>query len=131
MLTKEEYPVLHLNEKSRQLLEENEQVFMKAAKERKVEKKEKKMRKSSEFTGEADPSLFAQLRELRLAIAKEERVPPYIVFSDKTLAHMCILRPKTKEEMLQVTGVGEKKYEKYGERFLALLAALEKGNEKS
>lgn len=131
LLTKEEYPVLHLNEKSRQLLEENEQVFMKAAKERKVEKKEKKMRKSSEFTGEADPSLFAQLRELRLAIAKEERVPPYIVFSDKTLAHMCILHPKTKEEMLQVTGVGEKKYEKYGERFLALLAALEKGNEKS
>ena len=131
LLTKEEYPVLHLNEKSRQLLEENEQVFMKAAKERKVEKKEKKMRKSSEFTGGADPSLFAQLRELRLAIAKEERVPPYIVFSDKTLAHMCILHPKTKEEMLQVTGVGEKKYEKYGERFLALLAALEKGNEKS
>ena len=130
LLTKEEYPVLHLTEKSRQLLEENEQVFMKAAKERKVEKKEKKMRKSSEFTGEADPSLFAQLRELRLALAKEERVPPYIVFSDKTLAHMCILHPKTKEEMLQVTGVGEKKYEKYGERFLALLAALEKGNEK-
>ena len=67
---------------------------MKAAKERKVEKKEKKVRKSSEVTREADPSLFAQLRELRLAIAKEERVPPYIVFSDKTLAHMCIYEDK-------------------------------------
>lgn len=48
------------------------------------------------------------------------KVPPYIVFSDKTLTHMCLVKPKNKEEMLTVTGVGEFKYEKYGERFLAL-----------
>ena len=40
-------------------------------------------------------------------------------FSDKTLAHMCIIKPVNKEEMLSVSGVGEFKYEKYGERFLA------------
>ena len=46
-------------------------------------------------------------------------MPPYIIFSDKTLTHMCMVRPRTKQEMLSVSGVGEHKYEKYGERFLA------------
>ena len=50
--------------------------------------------------------------------AKEEKVPPYIVFSDRTLVHMCLIKPKNKEEMLKVSGVGEYKFEKYGERFL-------------
>ena len=45
-------------------------------------------------------------------------MPPYIVFSDKTLTHMCILKPVTKAEMLEVSGVGAYKFEKYGERFL-------------
>jgi len=58
------------------------------------------------------------LRTLRLEIARVEKVPPYIVFSDKTLVHMCRVRPKTKEEMLSVSGVGEFKFAKYGERFL-------------
>lgn len=46
--------------------------------------------------------LFAQLRELRLELAKKEKVPPYIVFSDKTLAQMCLLKPRTKAKMLEV-----------------------------
>ena len=67
---------------------------------------------------EKEVGLFEKLRTLRLEIAREEKVPPYIVFSDKTLAHMCVVKPKTKEEMLGVSGVGEFKFEKYGERFL-------------
>ena len=54
-----------------------------------------------------------------MEIARMEKVPPYIIFSDKTLTHMCMVKPGTKEEMLSVSGVGEYKYEKYGERFLA------------
>ena len=45
-------------------------------------------------------------------------MPPYVVFSDKTLADMCARLPLTKEEMLRVSGVGEYKFEKYGERFI-------------
>ena len=71
-----------------------------------------------QFT-EREEALFEKLRTLRAEIAKEEKVPPYIVFSDKTLTHMCVVKPVTKEEMLKVTGVGEFKYTKYGERFLA------------
>ena len=87
-------------------------------------KEEKKTRKSklSGVSGaslsEADEALFEILRALRTEIAKEEKVPPYIVFSDKTLIHMCVVKPRTKTEMLSVSGVGEFKYEKYEERFL-------------
>ena len=65
-----------------------------------------------------DEILFEKLRELRMELAKEAKVPPYIVFSDKTLIHMCAVKPKTREEMLSVTGVGEFKYDKYGKQFL-------------
>ena len=61
---------------------------------------------------------FDHLRELRMKIAKEESVPPYVVFSDKTLVDMCVKLPMSRNEMLTVTGVGENKYEKYGEEFL-------------
>ena len=69
-----------------------------------------------------DQALFERLRVLRMEIAKEEKIPPYIVFSDKTLISMCQLRPKNLEELLEVSGVGVVKAEKYGERFLHLLA---------
>lgn len=45
-------------------------------------------------------------------------MPPYIVFSDKTLIDMCVKKPSDRASMLEVSGVGEAKYEKYGERFL-------------
>ena len=60
--------------------------------------------------------LFEQLRQLRTKIAGEEGLPPYIIFSDKTLVDMCIKVPVSKEEMLRVSGVGENK--QYGERFM-------------
>lgn len=66
--------------------------------------------------------LFDRLRALRTEIAREESMPPYIIFSDKTLVDMCVRAPLEKREMMQVTGVGENKYERYGERFLAAIA---------
>ncbi|MCM1087238.1 MAG: DNA helicase RecQ [Muribaculaceae bacterium] len=65
--------------------------------------------------------LFEQLRELRTDIAKEEQMPPYIIFADKTLVDMCVKCPFTKSEMLQVIGVGENKFTRYGERFLGVI----------
>ena len=67
---------------------------------------------------EEEEQLFEVLRRLRARIANAEGVPSYIVFSDKTLAHMCIVRPVNREQMLTVSGVGVFKYEKYGEQFL-------------
>ena len=126
-VTNDEYSIVKLTEKSKAVLADGGSVVMKMAKEQehtgkiKEEKKSKKS-KMSAVSGaglsEKDEELFETLRALRMEIAKEEKVPPYIVFSDKTLVHMCMVKPKTKEEMLSVSGVGEFKYEKYGERFL-------------
>ncbi len=67
---------------------------------------------------------FESFRSLRMKIATELDVPAYIVFSDKTLKDMAQKLPQTKIEMLEVNGIGEAKYKKYGEAFLALCQEL-------
>lgn len=133
-VTNDEYAIVKLSEKSKSVMDETEQVEMKMAKEEVRQPKEKsrkgKGRKglaadSSVTFTEAEERLFEKLRALRSEIAKQERVPPYIVFSDKTLAHMCAVKPKDKAEMLSVSGVGEFKYDKYGDRFLACVLGEE------
>lgn len=123
-VTNDTYAIVKLTAASEELLEENASVTMKMSKEQERPARAKKEKKGgrgpaadAELT-EADENLFERLRALRSEIAKEERVPPYMVFSDKTLTHMCILKPSSKEEMLNVSGVGEFKFEKYGRRFL-------------
>ena len=74
--------------------------------------------KKSDVLNSRGLDCFEALRALRTEIAKEETIPPYVVFSDKTLVDMCVKLPFSREEMLQVSGVGEYKYEKYGERFV-------------
>ncbi|MEA1785523.1 DNA helicase RecQ [Arenibacter sp. GZD96] len=70
----------------------------------------------------SEPSgLFQKLRQLRQRIAIEENVPAYIIFSDTTLKEMEKHLPKTEEEFLQLSGVGEAKNEKYGKQFLDLI----------
>lgn len=120
-LTDDKYPVLELTEKSEEILEGGT-IRMKTAKEqpKKIKEKKPKKRLLAE-EGEVDYDLFEKLRGLRMELAKKDRVPPYLVFTDKTLTQICQLHPKSKEEMLMVSGVGENKFRKYGEAFLALL----------
>ena len=68
-----------------------------------------------------DVEMYDRLRELRTEIATEKGIPPYIVFSDKTLKDLSSRQPQSKEEMLEVHGIGEVKFERYGEAFLKLL----------
>lgn len=128
-VTNDEYAVVKLTANSRKLIEAGEPLFMKMAKEQervpKADRKGRK-RKGSVSLDDRDESLFEKLRTLRMEIAREEKVPPYIVFSDKTLTHMCVVKPKNKQEMLTVSGVGEFKYEKYGARFLKCIMGEEK-----
>lgn len=129
LLTDDNYPVVRLTEQSEELLNGGT-VTMKVAKEQPKEKakpEKEKGRKLPKLEADVDPEMFAQLRELRLEIAKKEKVPPYIVFSDKTLAQMCVLKPRTRAQMLEVSGIGEFKYEKYGERFLQKIRELTAG----
>ncbi len=128
--TEDEYMLLKLTKSSQEVLTGGKTVEMKLAKEQErqtAERKGQKKRpggtgaaKGADFT-EKEEQMFEKLRSLRTKIARAEKVPPYIVFSDKTLVCMCLLKPKTREEMLAVSGVGTFKYEKYGEQFLEAL----------
>lgn len=123
-LTNDEYSIVKLTERSVSVLVEQEPIVMKMAKEQTrqtkagADKKSRKNKAAGAILSEKDETLFQKLRNLRRDIALEEKVPPYIVFSDKTLAHMCVVQPKTKEELMSVSGVGAYKVEKYGERFI-------------
>ncbi|WP_187367786.1 MULTISPECIES: RecQ family ATP-dependent DNA helicase [Enorma] len=72
-----------------------------------------------------DAELFERLRALRRSLAQERGVPPYIVCSDKTLRGLCRRRPATREELLDVPGIGEAKASEYGEAFLQAIAEFE------
>lgn len=71
--------------------------------------------------------LFARLKALRLEIAAEAKVPAFVIFSDATLIDMCQKHPRSEDELLAVSGVGQVKMERYGQRFLQLLCAQEPG----
>lgn len=68
-----------------------------------------------------DKALFTKLKHLRKTIAQETEVPPYVVFSDLTLADMATQIPETETDMLHITGVGQTKLARYGEQFLAVI----------
>ena len=70
---------------------------------------------------EDSAALFAELRTLRGTIAREEQVPAYVVFPDRTLAEIATRRPRSTAALADIRGVGPAKLEKYGERFLDLI----------
>jgi len=106
-VTESQYPILKLGERALPVLRGEEQVWQKIVI-RPVQQTE-------------DDTLFEQLRSLRKEISQREGVPPYVIFHDSTLREMSSLCPTDKQAMLQVKGVGEAKYEKYGELFLECL----------
>ena len=72
-------------------------------------------------TGIEDPKLFEALRALRMTCANEEGFPPYIIFSDKVLHSLATIKPVSIEQFGNISGIGDHKKQKYGERFLALI----------
>ena len=101
------YPVIRLNDRSIKVLKGEEQVKFKEIKVERVFK--------------LDDSLYEELRTLRRGISEREGVPPYIIFPDVTLKDMYTRHPVNKEQMLLISGVGEVKYNKYGEEFEKLI----------
>jgi len=68
-----------------------------------------------------DQSLFEQLKGLRYRLAKEQKIAPFIIFTDKTLEEMAAKRPQNQTEMLAISGVAETKWQKYGEAFVQVI----------
>ena len=128
-LSGDQYPVIQTTRKSAEFQQNNRTFVMKLAKEkeqeevsgRKQKRGSRKKAGAAAMLSEKDLELFETLRVLRREIAGEEKVPPYMIFSDKTLALMSAAHPENLEEMLRISGVGEFKLQKYGERFLQVI----------
>lgn len=72
---------------------------------------------------ESEKTLFERLKKTRMRLAIRNKIPPYIVFNDRTLRQMACRQPENREEMLQISGIGEQKYERYGQAFLETLSS--------
>ena len=107
----DQYPVLKLNNKSRDVLLHNGQVSLTKPEEPLLIRKE---RRDEEY----DRILFDCLRILRKTIADQEEVPPYVIFHDTSLKEMSIYYPQSLQDFRKISGVGEQKLQKYGEIFL-------------
>ncbi|MBL1233344.1 MAG: DNA helicase RecQ [Flavobacteriales bacterium] len=80
-------------------------------------------------SGAADEALFNILKDVRKSLAKELKLPPYVIFQDPSLEDMATRYPVTTEELTNITGVGQGKAEKYGEEFLEVIAQYVEDND--
>jgi len=113
------YPTLGVTETGRRLLrgEESCELYRQPAPER------RRAGRAAEVSWEGvDEALFEKLRALRLEIARERKVPPYVIFHDSALRALARLRPASREALLAVPGIGEKKAADLGPRFLEAIA---------
>lgn len=107
-LSEDEYPTLSLTPAAVEVLKGERQVLL-------------RLKKPKERTTPRREDLFEELRVLRKSLSEAEQVPPYMIFPDSTLTDLARVLPMDRESMRAVKGVGEKKLEKYGDRFLAAI----------
>lgn len=113
-----EFQALKLTQEAIKVLKSLQSVSIKSSRLNVLEKqKARQIQEEFEF----DRELFEKLREKRKELAEELAVPAYTIFSDKTLKHLANEMPTNKEKMLEVNGVGLKKFEQYGEEFLSVI----------
>lgn len=105
--TEGQYPLVKIRPKAVPVLKGEEQVWQR------IQKKQVQIQE--------DESLFELLRALRKEIAVTENVPPYVVFPDSALREMCAFMPIDHQSLLAIKGVGEVKFQNYGERFLTVI----------
>ncbi len=121
-----EYPTVHLTADSMPVLRGQEDFTIiqpRAASTGKRKEKTRSRGKAAqlELTGPVETQLFERLRKLRWEHASQQGVPPYMVFSDVALRHMAINQPTDLTRFAQISGVGERKLEQYGEAFTAAI----------
>ena len=120
----DQYAVLHIGDIAP--LKAGGQVLVKLPPQRETEQArapKPKRRSPMDALTSAGLELFNQLRQLRFDTAQREGLPPYVVFGDKSLVDMCLRAPRRAEDMLGIYGMGERKYEKYGAAFFAVIDA--------
>ncbi|WP_046212994.1 DNA helicase RecQ [Paenibacillus wulumuqiensis] len=124
LLTEGQYPVVKLQPLAGEVLKGQHKVMQRAplpaaaAAGRAASSRSRSGSRGEELSA-VNETIFEQLRLIRRELASREGVPSYIIFNDATLREMSVVEPQSEGEMLTIKGVGEVKYRKYGEPFLA------------
>lgn len=123
----QKYGCLEITARGRDVLSNNAPFMFREISEIKTtrSKKTSSRKREEQELSTQDADAFHDLKALRLKIAQDKNVPAYVVFSDTTLLDMIEKRPSTRDQMLEVNGVGPSKLEAYGEQFLEAIAAVE------
>ena len=134
--TDDEYGFLKLTENSYDITVKGEQVMLKLPKEQEKVTVERRVQLKPQTgirrrAASSNPELYEILRNLRNETARNMHVPAYVVFADKTLQEMSTYLPVTREEMLEISGVAQAKYEKYGELFIEVIREYKAGHEET
>jgi ATP-dependent DNA helicase RecQ len=121
--TDDQYPILRLGPRSREVLKGFADVRLRQPAVRKKDPGERRAKREApvEFNGEYDRDLFQALRAWRREEASERGVPPYVIFSDKTLRELARVRPTTLYELRGIYGIGDAKLEAFGEAVVRVL----------
>ncbi|MCH4886358.1 DNA helicase RecQ [Acidaminobacter sp. JC074] len=118
-MTVDQFPILKLNESSRAVLKGETKILVR--KERIQVKDKKKSKKKPKTDLDYNRDLYDLLAEKRKSIASKKRVPLYVIFANSVLESMAFYLPTTKEAFLEIKGVGEKKFETYGQDFIDII----------
>lgn len=103
-------------------LKEKTPVKLRKQESRKEARKALMKKEAEDFYGqEMNQPLFDALREARMELAKQQNVPPYVIFHDKTLREMAVFRPASRSALMEISGMGERKMERYGQIFLDVI----------
>lgn len=120
------YGGLKLTEAARPVLKGEQEVWLRrdAEPEKRMSKAERSARAKEAFDGANDDPLWQALKAKRLELAREQGVPPYVIFHDSTLLEIHNRKPQTLDEMGQISGIGQAKLQKYGDAFLQVLEEM-------
>ena len=114
----ERFGALRLEEKCRPLLQGNQEIQLRRDQ---PQAKASKQQTRTALPTDIDIALWEALRDCRRQLAEEQGVPPYVIFHDRTLQEMCANLPRDTAQFGRITGVGERKLEKYGTQFLQVI----------
>lgn len=120
------YGGLKLTEAARPILKGEQEVWLRrdAEPEKRISKAERSARAKEAFEGANDDPLWQALKAKRLELAREQGVPPYVIFHDSTLLEIHNRKPQTLDDMGQISGIGQAKLQKYGDAFLQVLEEM-------
>ena len=113
---------LHITPQGQEFLKEKKLVQLRKYETRGESRKRKVAKATEMFYGqEIDHDLYDALKAKRMELANAQSVPPYVIFHDKTLREMAVFKPDTREALLDISGMGERKMERYGKIFLDII----------